>query len=280
MAAATPSPAAVDILAVTDSANSGVDRDIGSAAESSGEYTGNFYRDKNIRINVATVRFYNTDVDIADIKLRSLNYLKAAFAQDTFGRNITQTTSAMAEAHNAIFAVNGDYCGFRNSGFVIRNGVLYRSTPRSWNDDETLVVYGNGNFVLINENNVSASALMEQGAVQAFSFGPSLLINGKFKVNETRDVGGASPSNPRTAVGIISSLHYIAIVSDGRTDASAGLTLYQLAGIFRERGCKTAYNLDGGGSSTMWFKGQIVNVPTDGMKPGERKISDIVYVGY
>jgi exopolysaccharide biosynthesis protein len=79
---------------------------------------------------------------------------------------------------------------------------------------------------------------------------------------------------------MISPLHYIIIVSDGRTYESAGLSLLELAQVFEDKGCTTAYNLDGGGSSTMYFNGKIVNNPTDGRKMGEREVSDIVYIGY
>ncbi|MCX5999453.1 MAG: phosphodiester glycosidase family protein [Chloroflexi bacterium] len=246
----------------------------------SGIYTANSYEDENISITITTERVDDTQVYIADIQLQSIDYLKTAFAQNIFGRNIKQTTSAMAEAHGAIFAINGDYYGFQDYGFVIRNGILYRSKARSGNDDEALVIYEDGSFEVVSENAVSADALLEQGAVQVFSFGPSLLCNGEINVNENSEVAKAMTSNPRTAIGIISPLHYIVIVSDGRTNVSAGLTLYQLAAIFKEQGCETAYNFDGGGSSTMWFNGEIVNVPTDGSKLGERKVSDIVYVGY
>ena len=84
-------------------------------------------------------------------------------------------------------------------------------------------------------------------------------------------------SNPRTAIGQVSALHYIVIVSDGRTSQSDGLTLYALATLMKDRGCTVAYNLDGGGSSTLWFNGEVINNPTDGRSDGERKVSDIVY---
>ena len=92
-------------------------------------------------------------------------------------------------------------------------------------------------------------------------------------------------SNPRTAIGIIEeedgSLHYIIVVSDGRTDESEGLTLYQLAEVMQQYGATTAYNLDGGGSSTLYFNGQVVNNPTtNGNTISERAVSDIVYIGY
>ena len=46
-------------------------------------------------------------------------------------------------------------------------------------------------------------------------------------------------------------------------------------------GVKTAYNLDGGGSSTLYFTGQVINKPTtNGNTISERSVSDIVYIGY
>ena len=83
-------------------------------------------------------------------------------------------------------------------------------------------------------------------------------------------------SNPRTAIGIIDENHYIIVVSDGRTSESQGLSLYQL----KSYGVKTAYNLDGGGSSTLYFNGQVMNKPTTNGTISERAVSDIVYIGY
>ena len=88
-------------------------------------------------------------------------------------------------------------------------------------------------------------------------------------------------SNPRTALGIIDENHYIFIVSDGRTNEKKGLLLYQLATFAKSIGVKTLYNLDGGGSSTMYFNGKVINNPTtNGKKIAERMVSDIVYIGY
>ena len=71
------------------------------------------------------------------------------------------------------------------------------------------------------------------------------------------------------------------IVSDGRTDESEGFTLKELSEILIEKGCITAYNLDGGGSSTMVFNGKVINKPTtNGKSIKEREVSDIVYIGY
>lgn len=63
-------------------------------------------------------------------------------------------------------------------------------------------------------------------------------------------------------------------------DTSIYVADIQLAQIMKGQDCVTAYNLDGGGSSTMWFNGEVVNKPTSyGSKISERAVSDIVYIG-
>ncbi|RJE49285.1 MULTISPECIES: phosphodiester glycosidase family protein [unclassified Dehalobacter] len=256
-----------------------------SAAEDPSEFgseteaavTDHSYQDKNIKITIDTVQAYDTTFYVADIRLSDASYLKTALAENSFGRNLKETTSDMAEEHQAIFAVNGDYYGFRNNGYVLRNGVLYRDTARQAGNDEALVIDDHGDFSIINENAVSADCLTNPW--QVLSFGPALIKNGEIVVDSTSEVSQSKNSNPRTAIAQVSGLHYIVIVSDGRTEESAGLSLLELAQEFAERGCTIAYNLDGGGSSTMYFNGEIVNHPTDGRSSRQREVSDIVYIG-
>ena len=82
------------------------------------------YSDENISVQLSTYRLYETTVYVADVQLSSADYLKTAFAENSYGRNITAKTSATASAVNAILAINGDYYGAQRSGYVIRNGVL------------------------------------------------------------------------------------------------------------------------------------------------------------
>ena len=77
------------------------------------------YKDGNVDITITTVRKNNTTVYVADVKLSNSNYLKTALAYDSFGTNVTETTSSMASNNNAILAVNGDYYGADRSGYVI-----------------------------------------------------------------------------------------------------------------------------------------------------------------
>ena len=252
-----------------------------SQAAKTATITDSSYKDDNISINLTETTVNNTQVYVADVTVSSSNYLKTAFAQNAYGTNVTAKTSVTAADNNAILAVNGDYYGANSTGYVIRNGVVYRDTVREDSSNGDLAIYKDGSFKVIYEDQISAEQLVNDGVVNLLAFGPALVENGEIVVDTNSEVGQAMASNPRTAIGIIDENHYIIVVSDGRTSESEGLSLYQLAEVMKSYGAKTAYNLDGGGSSTLYFNGQVINKPTTGgNKISERAVSDIVYIGY
>ncbi|MCR4617608.1 MAG: phosphodiester glycosidase family protein [Lachnospiraceae bacterium] len=232
-----------------------------------------------ISITLSTYREYDTTIYVADVYISSPEYLKTAFANGTYGRNIKAATSEIAESVDAILAINGDFYGSQETGYCIRNGCLYRSSADR--DAQDLVIYSDGSFEIINESEITAEELLANGAQQVLSFGPALVENGEVVVNEDDEVGKAKTSNPRTAICYMGEGHYLFIVSDGRTDESEGLSLYQLALFAKSLGAQTVYNLDGGGSSTLYYNGEVINTPVSGKRnSSERSVSDIVYIGY
>jgi len=234
------------------------------------------YVDDNISINIEKITENGVVYYVAEVQLADISYFKTAFANNTFGKNVTQLTSEIAKENQAIFAINGDYYGFRDTGLIIRNGELYRDKDRSAPDNQALTVNQDGELGVATEGEVSGESLVDSGIWQSFSFGPVLVQDNVIAQTETKV---SSRSNPRTAIGQIDELHYIFVVADGRSDESDGMTLSELAQVFVDRGAVTAYNLDGGGSSTMWFNGEVINNPTDGRRSGERSVSDIIYIG-
>lgn len=216
---------------------------------------------------------------VADVQVKDTSNLYSAFAKNKFGRNIVETTSNIAEENDAIFAINGDYYGFREDGILIRNGVIYRDEAAR----EGLAFYNDGTMKTYDETSTSAEELLAQGVIDTFSFGPALLEDGKeitdfgnVKVDSNMGNSSIQKSNPRTGVGIISPNHYVFVVVDGRKEGySKGMTLGEFSNLFEELGCTEAYNLDGGGSSNMYFMGRVINNPLG--KNQEREISDILY---
>lgn len=258
--------------------NSGETKQNSNSSEDA-KITDTSYEDENISINIITKEYENTMVYIADVQVNDSSYLKTALAKNSYGKNIKERTSDIATSNNAILAINGDYYGFRNSGYVIRNSTLYRDT-KSGDNNQDLVIYSDGSFEIVDESDIDANELMNKSATQVLSFGPGLIEDRQITVDENTEVSMSKSSNPRTAIGCIDKNHYVLVVSDGRTSESEGLSLYQLATLMKDYGCEIAYNLDGGGSSTMWFNGQVINKPTSGRSIEEREVSDIVYIGY
>lgn len=241
------------------------------------------YESENVKINIKEVSKESGNNKViyyvADVRLSSITYLKSAFAQNKFGRNILETTSDIANDNNAIFAINGDYYGFRSDGILIRNGTIYRDEAAR----KGASLYNNGTLKSYDENSTNANELLNNGVLNTFSFGPALVEEGEIRddfqsVMIDTNFGNRSiqEANPRTGIGMIEPNHFIFVVVDGRSKESNGMTLTEFAELFKELGCTEAYNLDGGGSSTMYFMGRVVNNPSG--KNKERKISDILYI--
>ncbi|AIQ46143.1 exopolysaccharide biosynthesis protein [Paenibacillus sp. FSL R7-0273] len=217
---------------------------------------------------------------VADVVLKDAGSLKSAFADNSFGTNITEVTSEIASGNEAIFAVNGDYYGFRDDGVIIRNGTVYRDDPVR----DAMALFEDGTMQTYNEEEVSSDELLAQGVTNTLSFGPILIQDGQItsdfssvKIDSNFGNRSIQNANPRTAIGMIAPNHYVFVVVDGRNEGySRGMTLAELADVMQELGATEAYNLDGGGSSTMYFMGRVVNNPQG--KNQERGVSDILYI--
>jgi hypothetical protein len=97
------------------------------------------------------------------------------------------------------------------------------------------------------------------GVTTALGGGPTLVRDGQAVA-----FSGSQPRHPRTAVGWNDS-HLFLVVVDGRQlKLSVGMSLPELAAYMLKLGCQQALNLDGGGSSTFWVHGQVMNSPCYG----------------
>lgn len=216
----------------------------------------------------------------AEIILDDQTLLRSAFANNQFGLNIVDVPSNIAAEHNGIWAINGDYYGFRDTGIVVRNGVVYRDSPAR----EGLAFFRDGTVKVYDETATTAQALVDEGVWNTLSFGPSLLNNGEIidgidSVEVDTNFGNHSiqGEQPRTAIGVKGQNHLIFLVVDGRAEGySRGVTMPELAQMLKDLGCTTGYNIDGGGSSAMVFNGSLVNNPLG--KGEERETSDILYI--
>lgn len=209
---------------------------------------------------------------ISDIYVTNVKYLKTAFAKGQYGKNIRESVRQQAKDNNALLAINGDYYGNNEIGVVIRNGVLYRSEVY---DADLCVLFTDGVMRTYSPEDFSLDEILEQGAWQAWIFGPQLLDGNGNVLQTFNSTYYLSLAHPRTAIGYVEPGHYVFLVVDGRDEGySRGATLTEMAQMMADAGCVSAYNLDGGESSEMVYMGERVNRPSqDG-----RDVSDIIYI--
>ncbi len=107
------------------------------------------------------------------------------------------------------------------------------------------------------------------GAVDVLGGNPVLIYNGRLQSQDLQGSGAFFARQPRTALGITADGRMLLVVVDGRQSGySVGMTLGELAELMNSLGARSAINLDGGGSSTMWLNGQRVNRPSDRYERG------------
>ncbi|MBN1632311.1 MAG: phosphodiester glycosidase family protein, partial [Thermoleophilia bacterium] len=239
------------------------------------------YSDDTLSISISQIQTGSGDDTItyyvADVRPAAGVVLRAGLAG---GRDGTADTSDIAAANDAILAINGDYFGARDDGIIVRNGEICRDEGVR----PGLALYLDGRMEVYDETETTAEELLDAGVWNTYSFGPALVVDGgipqgiEYYEVEDDPEHPIQGRDPRTAIGIIGENHYLFVVVDGRDAGySKGVTVEELAQIMLDLGCDTAYNLDGGGSSTMWFMGELVNDPSG--KSGERDISDILFAG-
>ncbi len=230
--------------------------------------TDSSYMSENVNVTMTMVQENGVTYYMQDIYIRSIENLQSAFAEDTYGKAVTDWVLDMAVENNAVTAINGDYYGVESGGVVIRNGVLYRDDANS----DVLVLYYNGTMKAFSAAEFDADLEMANGAYQAWNFGPVLVEDGTALTSFSSRISSA---NPRTAIGYVEPGHYVFITVDGRQAGySSGMTLKQLAETMEALGCQVAYNLDGGQTSTMTFGDEIANQPYK----GGRLTSDIIFI--
>lgn len=202
-----------------------------------------------------------------------------------------EKTSALADARGAVAAVNGSFFNMKepygSANYLRVDGVevspnaldSYENpgSGRSTRQKGAVAVWRGGLFVLKGDDLRSWEHII--AAEDVVTTGPMLMIDGREepmvadKFNTTR--------NPRTAVGRRADGTVLLVVVDGRNAMAAGLTMFELRQVMEALGCRDAVNLDGGGSTTMVVRGQVVNHPSDNREfdaEGERVVANAIVV--
>lgn len=229
------------------------------------------YRSANVSVSFSTMRFKEANVNIADVYVADIACLTNAFGYDSYGRGskYTEHPIDIAKRWNAVATLTGDYCGGRDDGVVIRNGLLYRDETVS---RDVCVLYWDGTVKCFSPKDFDAETEMANGAYQAWNFGPMLLTGDGLNMESFNS--DVLSSHPRAMFGYYEPGHYAFITADGRSEESAGLSMEYCSILAYTLGLKQAYNLDGGESAALLKGGELFGVPYR----GGREVYDVLMV--
>lgn len=231
------------------------------------------YKDSTSKITVYKEWYQNAYCYIAHIEFTDYSRFKTACANGKYNNGKETIKHAYNRLNNPVLIINGCYSSANLNYPVVRNGKVWNNKNcilpavysqksgllmSAWEGSGDPRVYGKKLSVLAKDKTVT----------DTFSFGPPILQGGKITV------GSDKSRAQRTFIGTNGKAGDIwVVVSEGRKKdgKSSGLTYRQCAQLLKNKGCKFGVPLDGGGSSTMIFKGKTLN-QTSG-----RKIVDFVY---
>jgi exopolysaccharide biosynthesis protein len=230
------------------------------------------YQDASLSVTIEETRQYDTTILVARIRVADPSQLRTAMASN-FGTSRDIPGAKLAKRYNAVFAINGDYFNFDNAGYIVRQGKAYRDNPREGGD--VLLIDDKGDLTIVQNATSESIAAFQGTVVNSFSFGPALVVNGQAAdIADNLQIASGKPTQ-RMMIGQDGPLSYLCVATEGpENPGSVGLTLPQAAELMQSLGCVTAYNLDGGSSSTMVLNNEKINARSSHKV---RSICDILY---
>ncbi len=212
---------------------------------------------------------------LADLYLPNIHSLRAWYADDPSipGNELSEIQDAV-RAVKAAFAVNGDF--YTKQGVTaIRNGTILNSCVNGY---DLCVLYEDGSmrcfrgWGLDTQDEVNEAL---RGAWQAWSFGPILLNEDGSAITDFSDrtIEYLTREHPRTAIGYYAPGHYCLLSVSGYRDGLPGVSLEELSAFFASLGCRSAYNLDGGSSTHVWYHDRELGFPSQPVR-----LADLIYL--
>ena len=237
------------------------------------------YEDPSISVSIENGRAFNSYYLAARIRIANPTQIRTSLASSN-GKD-TQHATRLAKRVNALFALSGDSFGDNKSGagmFIVRQGAVKRHNPSGYFD--VLLIDDKGDFHIIREAKQADIDAFEGTVVNSFSFGPGLVVDGvatdNFQDRRDRDHYGPNARAQRVAICQTAPLEYLCVVTSGPDhNNSTGLTIEEFTQLITSLGpVQNAYNLDGGTSSWMVWRGEKINAFGSSKY---RTINDIIF---
>ena len=238
-----------------------------------------YYCDETILAIAWKEALGNSAVSFGEIKTADGSQIRRYIANNSYGSDVQLYASDMARDVNAVIALNGDFYAFRKIGVTVYARQLYRNEGKSL---DTCFITADGDLVFAHRGELKNDAdtksfLQEHNVVFSLSFGPILVENGELKSAESYGsypIGEINNIYSRSGIGQLGEKHYLIATLGEQGPYNTRAQLYTFAGYLADKGCVSAYALDGGQTATLIFNGKTFNrVDWD----SERTMSDIVY---
>ena len=240
-------------------------------------YTENGYEDESLKVRIEKVFYDNVEVHLAWAEVKSPTQLRTAIMGTEKEPVAEGDAGVIVRANNAVIAINGDMFT-RRQGIIYRQGVPLKLTESPQKD--ALFIDENGDFHIFKGSNpAEMAAYLQTGhqIVNSFAFGPALVINGEVQTIPSDYWFEPEGRCQRTILAQIGPLSYLLVEVLGRTNDSRGFTMQKAAEFMGTLGVQTAYNLDGGDSTVLYFGKTFYDKDFHYIGNG-RKTSDIIYV--
>ena len=234
------------------------------------------YCDETILV-ITWKEVYNGGVaTFAEIKIADGSQLRRALSGNTFGGD-RMLASKMAEAANAVIAINGDFYDNRTFGLSIYQRQICRNkTPFL----DCCFFTASGDMLMtrrgeLSENDEIEDYIDENDVVFGISFGPVLIEDGVLQeIPPNYPVGEIDAYYSRAAIAQKGERHYLLMTIGQEGPYETRCPLSKAAELIFSKGVDKAYALDGGQTATIVMHGSTVNrVDWD----EERTMSDIIY---
>jgi len=235
----------------------------------------NLYEDESIRVEIEQHNVESTRCYVARVRIADPSQLRTASAYG-FERPQTEMTRTIARRVQAVVAINGDYYSYSSRGYMVRQGKTYIDKP--YGDRDVLLIDENGDFFIQKKaDKDTLEKYRQMPIVNSFNFGPGLVVDGEVLTGYGKEFNSGDKRSQRSCIAQVrrGELEYLLISCEGPMESpNGGLTMDEFAAFVASLGVENAYNLDGGNSASMIFKGKKLNAVRN---KHERPISDIVY---
>ncbi|MCD8016890.1 MAG: phosphodiester glycosidase family protein [Oscillospiraceae bacterium] len=235
-----------------------------------------WYADETI-LMISWQEVRNSSVyNFVEVKIAHPSQFRRMLAGDSYGDSIQRSAKGMATDANAVVAANADFYAFRTSGVNVYQGMLYRCLGKTL---DTCFICGNGDLHMVHAGEITseadAEAIIEEYDVDfSLSFGPIEVENGEVITSSSYSIGEVNDNYSRASLGQLGELHYMIMTCGADGGYRSGATIVQAAAVMAEKGCVSAYALDGGQTAEIVINNKIRNrIVFD----SERYTSDIIY---